>query len=63
MKSRKRAFKLMMELLGCAKILKHSHFTCFTGPDFSRFVEEFETLLATPSSSTAHHEEARSWQV
>jgi len=34
-----------------------------TGPDCSRCVEEFETVLDTPSSSTAHHEEAHSLQV
>ncbi len=34
-----------------------------TDPDCSRFVEEFETILGTPSSSTAYHEEAHSLQI
>lgn len=34
-----------------------------TGPDCSRCVEELETVLDSPSSSTAHHEEAHSLQV
>ena len=33
------------------------------GPDCSRCVEEFEAVLDTPRSSTAHHEEAHSLQV
>ena len=33
------------------------------GPDCSRCVEEFEVVLVTPRSSTAHHEEAHSLQV
>ena len=33
------------------------------GPDCSRCVEEFEVVLDTPRSSTAHHEEAHSLQV
>ena len=31
-----------------------------TGPDSSRCVEEFESLLVTPNLSTAHHEAAHS---
>ena len=34
-----------------------------TGPDSSRCVEEFESLLVTPNLSPAHHEEAHSLQV
>ena len=33
------------------------------GPDCSMCVEEFEVVLDTPRSSTAHHEEAHSLQV
>ena len=34
-----------------------------TGPDSSRCVEEFESLLVTPNLNNVHHEEAHSLQV
>ena len=33
------------------------------GPDCARIIKEFEAVLNTPNSSTAHHEEAHSLQI
>jgi len=31
---------------------------CYTGPDCTKCIKEFETVLDTTTSNTAHHEEA-----